>query len=199
MPVGAGAPERDPRRGPGRLPAGRQVGQSFLACAFAHQACRQGYRACYRRASRLFHDLALARADGTYVRLLAKLARFDVLVIDDWALTPVQEPERRDLLELLEDRYGTRSTIMTSQLPPPQWHDYLADPALADAICDRIVHNAHRLVLKGPSRRKEGKLDTEPAASVAALRSRSPIWVFTLDRSRCSRSPKCATGGCVML
>jgi DNA replication protein DnaC len=136
------------------------VGKSFIACAFAHQVCRQGYRAFYRRASRLFHDLALARADGSYVRLLAKLARFDVLVIDDWALTPVQEPERRDLLELLEDRYGTRSTIMTSQLPPAQWHDYLADPTLADAICDRILHNAHRLVLKGPSRRKEAQLES---------------------------------------
>ena len=135
------------------------TGKTYVACAFAQQACRQGYRAFYRRASRLFHDLALARADGSYVRLLGKLARFDVLVLDDWALTPVQELERRDLLELLEDRYATRATIITSQLPPAQWHDYLADPTLADAICDRPLHNAHRLVLKGPSRRKEAKLD----------------------------------------
>jgi DNA replication protein DnaC len=135
------------------------VGKSFLACALAHQACRQGYRAYYRRASRLFHDLTLARADGTYMRLLAKLARLDVLVLDDWGLAPVQDQERRDLLEILEDRYGSRSTIITSQLPPAQWHDYLGEATLADAICDRLLHNAHRIVLKGPSRRKEGKLD----------------------------------------
>jgi DNA replication protein DnaC len=136
------------------------VGKSFLACALAHQACRQGYRAFYRRASRLFHDLTLARADGTYIRLLAKLARLDVLVLDDWGLAPVQDQERRDLLEILEDRYGSRSTIITSQLPPAQWHDYLGEATLADAICDRLLHNAHRIVLKGPSRRKEGKLDS---------------------------------------
>jgi DNA replication protein DnaC len=136
------------------------VGKSFLACALAHQACRQGYRAFYRRASRLFHDLTLARADGTYIRLLAKLARLDVLVLDDWGLAPVQDQERRDLLEILEDRYGSRSTIITSQLPPAQWHDYLGEATLADAICDRLLHNAHRIVLKGPSRRKEAKLDS---------------------------------------
>jgi len=136
------------------------VGKSFLACALAHQACRQGYRAYYRRASRLFHDLTLARADGTYIRLLARLARLDVLVLDDWGLAPVQDQERRDLLEILEDRYGSRSTIITSQLPPAQWHDYLGEATLADAICDRLLHNAHRIVLKGPSRRKEGKLDS---------------------------------------
>jgi len=124
------------------------------------QACRRGYRAYYRRASRLFDDLKLARADGTYGRLLGKLARMDVLVLDDWGLAPMQDPERRDLLEILEDRYGTRSTIVTSQLPPAQWHDHIADPTLADAICDRLLHNAHRIVLKGPSRRKEGKLDS---------------------------------------
>ena len=135
------------------------TGKSFIACALAHQACRKGYRAGYRRASRLFHELALARADGTYVRLLAKLARLDVLLIDDWGLAPIQDAERRDLLEILEDRYGVRSTIITSQLPPAQWHDYLSDATLADAICDRLLHNAHRLVLKGPSRRKEAKLE----------------------------------------
>lgn len=133
------------------------VGKSFIGCALAHPACRKGYRAGYRRASRLYHELTLARADGTYLRLLGKLARLDVLLIDDWGLAPDQE--RRDLLEILEDRYGTRSTIITSQLPPAQWHDYLADATLADAICDRLLHNAHRLVLKGPSRRKEAKLD----------------------------------------
>jgi DNA replication protein DnaC len=135
------------------------TGKSFVACALAHHACRRGYRAYYRRASRLFDDLTLARADGSYGRLLGKLARMDVLVLDDWGLVPVQDQERRDLLEILEDRYGSRSTIVTSQLPPGQWHDYLGEPTLADAICDRLLHNAHRIVLKGPSRRKEGKLD----------------------------------------
>lgn len=130
------------------------VGKSFLACALAHQACRKGYRALYWRASRLFHELALTRAAGTYVRFLAKLARADVLVIDDWGLTPVQDQERHDLLEILEDRYGMRSTIITSQLAPPLWHDYLGNPTVADAICDRILHNAHRIELKGESMRK---------------------------------------------
>jgi DNA replication protein DnaC len=136
------------------------TGKSFIACALAQQACRKGYRAYYRRASRLFDDLRLARADGTYGRLLGKLARVDVLVLDDWGLAPVHDQERRDLLEILEDRYGTRSTLVTSQLPPTQWHDHIGEPTLADAICDRLLHNAHRLVVKGPSRRKEAKLDS---------------------------------------
>jgi DNA replication protein DnaC len=133
------------------------TGKSYLACAFAHQACRQGYRARYWRAPRLF--CALARADGTYGRLLGQLARMDVLVLDDFALVPLQDPERRDLLEILEDRYGTRSTIVTSQLEPKLWHEAIGDPTLADAICDRLLHNSHRLMLKGPSRRKEEKLE----------------------------------------
>ena len=101
-----------------------------------------------------------ACADGTYGRLLGKLARMDVLLLDDWGLAPPQDQERRDLLEILEDRHGSRSTIGTSQLPPAQWHDHIGEPTLADAICDRLLHNAHRTVLKGPSRRKEGKLDS---------------------------------------
>jgi DNA replication protein DnaC len=113
----------------------------------------------YRRASRLFDELTLARADGTYARVLQRLARIDVLIIDDWALAAVQEPERQDLLEILEDRHGTRSTIVTSQLPVPKWHAHIGDPTLADAICDRLLHNAHRLVLKGPSRRKEAQAE----------------------------------------
>lgn len=129
------------------------VGKTYLACALAHQACRHGYRALYRRASRLLDELTLARADGTYPRLLAKLARADVLVIDDWGLVRVREGERRDLAEIFEDRYGQKPTIISSQLPVQKWHDYLGDPTIADAICDRLVHNAHRLVLKGPTRR----------------------------------------------
>lgn len=131
------------------------TGKTYLACALAQQACRKGHRAIYRRATRLSDELTLARADGTYGQLLGRFARADVLVIDDWGLAPVKDQERRDLLEVMEDRYGTRSTIMTSQLPTTKWHDYLGDPTMADAICDRLLHNAHRLALKGPSRRKE--------------------------------------------
>jgi DNA replication protein DnaC len=134
------------------------TGKTYLACALAQQACRKGFRALYRRASRLFEELALARADGTFSRLLGKFARMDVLVIDDWGLTPVRDQERCDLLEILEDRYGSRSTIMTSQLPPERWHDHLGDPTLADAICDRLLHSAHKIALKGPSRRKEAQI-----------------------------------------
>ena len=131
------------------------VGKTFLACALAQQACRHGSKALYRRASRLFDELQLARADGTYARLLARLARTDVLVLDDWGLAPVHEQERHDLLEILEDRHGLRSTVVTSQLAPNKYHAHLNEPTLADAICDRLLHNAHRIVLKGPSRRKE--------------------------------------------
>ena len=131
------------------------TGKTYIACALAQQACRKGYRTLYRRATRLFDELKLARADGSYGRLLTRFARTDVLVIDDWGLKPVLEAERHDLLEILEDRYGARSTIMTSQLPTTKWHDYLGDPTVADAILDRILHRAHRLWLKGPSRRKE--------------------------------------------
>lgn len=131
------------------------TGKTYIGCALAQQACRKGYRAMYRRASRLFDELALARADGTYARLLGKFARADVLIIDDWGLVVPTEPERRDLLEIMEDRYATRSTIMTSQLAPNKWHDQIGEPTVADAICDRLLHNAHRIALKGPSRRKD--------------------------------------------
>jgi DNA replication protein DnaC len=131
------------------------TGKTYLACALAQQACRKGYRAIYRRATRLNEELALAHADGTYSILLARLARADVLVIDDWGLAPPKDQERRDLLEVLEDRCGDRSTLLTSQVPTTKWHDYIGDPTVADAVCDRLLHNAHRIVLKGPSRRKE--------------------------------------------
>lgn len=130
------------------------TGKTYLACALAHQACRKGYRAAYRRAPRLFDELRLAKADGTFPRVLARFARLDVLVIDDFAIAPLNDAERRDLLEILEDRHGTRATIITSQLNPKHWHDYLADPTTADAICDRVLHGAHRIALEGPSRRK---------------------------------------------
>jgi DNA replication protein DnaC len=136
------------------------TGKTYVACALAQQACRHGYRARYWRAPRLFEECRLARAAGTYGRLLGQLARMDVLVIDDFALVPLQDAERRDLLEILEDRYATRSTIITSQLDPKCWHEAIGDPTLADAICDRLLHNSHRLMLKGPSRRKEEKLES---------------------------------------
>jgi len=133
------------------------VGKTYVACALGQQACRQGFRVLYRRAPRLFDELTLARADGSYPRLLTRFARIDVLILDDWGLVPVTEIERRDLLEIMEDRHGLRSTLWTSQIPVAQWHDHLGDPTIADAICDRLLHNAHRIVLQGPSRRKQEK------------------------------------------
>ena len=130
------------------------TGKTFLACALAHQACRHGYRAVYRRTSRLFDELTLARADGTYARLLARLARVDVLVIDDFGLAPLEDQQRQDLLEVLEDRHDLHSTVVASQLPVQKWHAHIEEPTLADAICERLLHNAHRLMLKGPTRRK---------------------------------------------
>lgn len=131
------------------------VGKTYIGCALASQAIRRGHRAIYRRASRLFDEFALAKADGSYARFLRKIARADVLVIDDWALARIGEQERRDLSEVLEDRHELKSTVLTSQLPVSKWHDYIGDPTVADAICDRLIHNAHRIELKGPSRRKE--------------------------------------------
>lgn len=130
------------------------TGKTYLACALAQLACRIGRRALYRRVPRLFEELALAHADGTYTRLLGRLAKIDVLVLDDWGIAPLRDQERRDVLEILEDRHASRSTVITSQIPVENWHDYLGDPTIADAILDRVVHNAHRLKLKGPSRRK---------------------------------------------
>lgn len=130
------------------------VGKSFIACALAHKACRDGYLVLYVRASALFRDLALARADGSLRNLLARLSRVDVLVIDDWAMEPMSESERRDFWEICEERYQTRSTILTSQVPVAGWHEQIGDPTLADGILDRLVHNAHRIEMNGKSMRK---------------------------------------------
>ena len=120
------------------------VGKSYIACALAQKACRDGYSAFYTRAAALFRDLALARADGSFRNLLARLSRIDVLVIDDWAMAPLLEPERyRDFWEICEDRYQVRSLILTSQLPVARWHEQIGDPTVADGILDRLVHNAH--------------------------------------------------------
>lgn len=133
------------------------VGKTYLACALGHNACRKGFRVLYRRASRLIDELALARADGSLPRLLTRLARLDLLILDDWGLNPLRDQDRRDLFEVIEDRDGTRSTLVTSQIPLSKWHDYLGDPTIADAIADRLLHNAHRLELKGESRRQTRK------------------------------------------
>ena len=131
------------------------IGKSFLACALAEKACRDGFSALYTRATQLFRDLALARADGSLRTLLGRLARIDVLVVDDWAMAPLADTERRDFLEICEDRYQMRSTILTSQLPVAKWHEQIGDPTLADSIRDRLVHNAHRIEMRGESMRKK--------------------------------------------
>jgi DNA replication protein DnaC len=131
------------------------TGKTFVGCAIGQQACRKGYRVRYFRTSRLLDELARAHADGSYPKLLGRLARLDLLILDDFLMSPPTESQRRDLLEVLEDRYGLRSTLCTSQLPVDAWHAQLGDPTLADALLDRLIHNAYRLVLKGPTRRKE--------------------------------------------
>lgn len=129
------------------------IGKSFLACAFVERACRHGFNAVYLRAPRLLHDLAVSRGDGSYSRLLTRLAKTDLLAIDDWLLAPLKDPERRDVLEVIEDRAERGSTLIAGQLPTTAWHEAIGEPNLADAICDRLLHHAHRLDLKGPSMR----------------------------------------------
>jgi DNA replication protein DnaC len=128
-------------------------GKTWLACALAHQAARAGFSVLYTRASRLFDELQVAHGDGSFARRLAQLAKLDLLVIDDFAISPMGAAQRNDLLEVLDDRVGTRSTLITSQLPVKAWHTYLDDPTLADAILDRIVHSSHKIALKGVSLR----------------------------------------------
>ncbi len=141
------------------------VGKTFLACALAHQACREGYSVLYRRMPQLFRELAIARGDGSHGLHLQRIARTQLLVLDDWALHPFGEAERRDLYEILEDRYALRSTIVISQLSKDAWHDALGDPTLADAILDRLLHGAYSLALKGESRRRpKPKAPRTPAA-----------------------------------
>jgi DNA replication protein DnaC len=136
------------------------IGKTYLICALGEKACREGYKVLYARAPRLFGELYMARADGTYPRLLQKLAKLDVLIIDDLGAKPLDGAERLDLREILEDRYSVSSTIVTSQFQPKDWHSFIADETLADGICDRLVHNAHRLKLSGESMRKKRGLNT---------------------------------------
>jgi DNA replication protein DnaC len=130
------------------------TGKSYLAAALAEQACRKGHRALLLRMPRLFEELAIARAQGKYAEALLRLERFELLILDDFLMAPLTDPERRDLLELLEDRQERASIIFTSQTPPKTWHAAIGDPTIADAICDRIVHSSRVIALKGPSLRK---------------------------------------------
>ena len=131
------------------------VGKTYLACAIAHSACRNGFSARYLRVPRLLTDLTIARGDGTWSKVLAQLAKTDLVILDDWGLATLNAEQRRDLLDILDDRHGLRSTIVTSQLPVKQWHEIIGDPMLADAILDRLVHNAYTINLKGESMRKK--------------------------------------------
>ena len=132
-------------------------GKTWLACALAHQAARSGFSVLYTRAARLFDELQVAHGDGTFARRLTQLAKLDLIVIDDFAISAIGAAERNDLLELLDDRVGSHSTLITSQLPVKAWHTYLDDPTLADAILDRIVHSSHKIDLKGKSLRDDQK------------------------------------------
>ena len=138
------------------------VGKTWLACALAQKACREGYTILYLRLPRLLQEMAIAKGDGRYPKLLATLAKTDVVILDDWGLAKLTAEHRRDLLEILEDRHGTRSTLVTSQFPIEKWHDVIGDPTLADAILDRLVHNAYKINLNGGSMRKRKAKLTQP-------------------------------------
>lgn len=131
------------------------VGKTYLACALADKACRDGFSARYYRLPRLTFELALARADGSYLKLLAQLAKTDLLILDDWAITPLEGQAQHDLLEVIDDRAQSHSTLVASQVPASEWHHLFADPTVADAILDRLLHNAIRIDLKGGSMRKK--------------------------------------------
>lgn len=138
------------------------AGKSYLACALAHKACQNGYRVLYYRVARLFQELAIAKADGRYDKLLRTLAKTQLLVLDDWGTAPLTDEQRRDLFEVMEDRYDRGATLIAAQLPVKHWHDIVGDPTLADAILDRLIHNAYTVTLKGESMRKKRapKLDS---------------------------------------
>jgi len=131
------------------------VGKSYLANALAQKACREGFQALYQRLSLLLSELAMAKGDGRYAKILDRLSKSHVLILDDWGLQPLTESQRRDVLEIVEDRYNTRSTIITTQFPIEKWHELIGDATIADAILDRLVHNAHKIQMKGSSMRKK--------------------------------------------
>jgi DNA replication protein DnaC len=140
------------------------IGKTWLACALAQKACRDGYTILHKRAAELFRELSVAHADGSFGRLLLRLSRIDILALDDFAMAPLKDSERRDFLELCDDRYQRRSTILTSQVPLAHWHEQIGDPTLADSILDRLVHNAYRLELSGESMRKKRNRKPEEAS-----------------------------------
>ena len=129
--------------------------KTYLACALAHKACLEGFSATYVRLPRLFQELLIAKGDGRYMRLMQQLAKTDVLILDDWGLNSFTDDNCRDLLEILDDRHQVRSTMITSQLPVKNWYETLVNPTLADAILDRLIHNAYKIELKGESLRKK--------------------------------------------
>jgi DNA replication protein DnaC len=141
------------------------TGKSYLACALGNKACREGYATLYFRATRLFGELATARALGRYERMLKTLLRADLLILDDWGTSVLTADQRRDLFEITEDRYDRRSTLIATQLPTKHWHETIGDPTLADAILDRLIHNAYTINLKGESMRKKKKILTNPKRS----------------------------------
>jgi DNA replication protein DnaC len=142
------------------------IGKSWLACALAHKACRDGFTVLHKRTAELFRDLVVAHADGSFGRLLLKLSRIDVLLLDDFAMAPLKDTERRDFLEMCDDRYQRRSLILTSQVPVQHWHEQIGDPTIADSILDRIVHDAYRIELNGESlRKKKGRKPEEGGES----------------------------------
>ena len=131
------------------------VGKSYLACSLGHSACLNGYKVSYARIGRLLTEIGIGRGDGSYIKLIKSLSKFDLLILDDWGLTKLTQQQREDFLEIMEDRYSLRSTIMTSQLPVDKWHEIIGDSTIADAILDRIIHNSYRINLKGDSMRKK--------------------------------------------
>lgn len=138
-------------------------GKTFIACAFGHKACREGFSVVYRRVPRMLGEMQIAHGDGSLSRLLARWAKTDLLILDDWGLAPLTAQHRHDLLEVIEDRHGERSTIIAAQLPIDDWHKYIGDPAVADAALDRIVHSAHHIAMKGESmRKKRAKMPEKP-------------------------------------
>ena len=171
------------------------VGKSWIACALGHKACRDNRSVLYRRLPRLFDALALARGDGRHARLLKSLARVELLILDDWGLAPMIAEQRRDLLEIMEDRHGRGSTIVTSQLPVEHWHEIIGDPTLADAILDRLVHNAHRLTLKGESLRKPPPSARSLTASQPTDLMMTPTREPALKGGRDHRNPRPASIG----
>jgi len=145
------------------------VGKSWLACALGHKACREGFSVLYRRASRLFAELATARGEGRLPRMLATLERTKLLIIDDWGPEPLTAEQRRDLLEIADDRYEKGSLLVTSQVPVSRWHELVGDPTIGDALLDRIVHRAHRIELKGPSLRERQAVGASVERDSAAV------------------------------